>query len=207
MDTDLLLELYQLCQQIINASQDSNYQHGKKNVSSDRKGARKKQKNMLKLYTFANLLLCGIGQNFRATGCPSQLDAERLLLIIGDLISTNYNAFMETLYDEMICGLKKFSVLSKTKLTKCFPYTLFVNAPQITTAKRGSFRTFMNRLFLVDYVMIYPMSVGLTSATKECKSKSHRIIRRVFKKRDLVLTITKTHKAQRSENSSRLVLY
>ena len=64
-------------------------------------------KEMLKLNTFANLLLCGMGQSlYRSSASLSQLDAERLMLIVGDIVVSNNNALMESLYDQMIGGLK-----------------------------------------------------------------------------------------------------
>ena len=201
MDTCLLLELSQLCQQILDQSTVGN--ETQYSNSKSKKRRKRDRKHVLKLYTLANLLLCGVGHNFQIGGCPSQMDAERLLLIIGDIIASNTNAIMESLYNDMIRGLKKCSLFSKRKLRKRFPYTLFVHAPQAADRKRGSLASFVNKVLLVDYVIIYPISFGWASAKKECSRKTHRVIKDSFSKRDTILSIMGNHKAQRSGNSSR----
>ena len=201
MDVSLLLELSHLCEGISSGPLSARDRFKPTELLGKR---RRSKRELVRLYTFANLILCGVGHSFRLGGCPSEMDAERLVHIIGDIATLNTNSILEYLYEDMIGDLKKFSLLSKNKLRKSFSYEFFTETPIEEKLNMGGLRFCLNKLLLLDLLLLYPVTLGLVSSSELLARKMLKVVRRALIRRDYLRAVVQQHKAQQSESTSRL---
>ena len=111
METRVLLQLYQLCVEILRKNIDENEPTKRKKKSGE---SQMETKEMFKLYATGNLILhctdSDVTLKMRAR--PSEKDAEKLIAKIGELVTTNKEKMLMSLYNDMIRGLERRVVVS-----------------------------------------------------------------------------------------------